>query len=156
MGFVLSEKAIEYFKSVDLRKDGGAKFKIMFDVYYLCLMMGLHQRKLGSLDQLKRDAFIDYYPEVYRDKAELITGLLIDAEMDRKAIHENDRKSIEKLMLHLIDHMSVTKLSSKGIEQLNLYAAGGINHIFDYIPNTQELEIFLLRYYELLNRPNQS
>jgi hypothetical protein len=58
---------------------------------------------------------------------------------------------VEKLMLQLIDHMSVTKLSQKGIELLNLYAAGGTNYIYDNISVTQELELFLVNYFELIN-----
>lgn len=155
-GFVLADKAIEYFKAVDLRRDQGTKFKLMFDVYYLCLIMGLHQRRQGSNDQISKTAFIDYYPEVYRDKADLIAGLLIDAEMERKGILSEDRKSVEKLMLKLIDHMSITKLSGYGLRLLNLYAAGGINHIHENIGNTHELEVFLFQYYELLNKDNVS
>lgn len=151
-GFVLSDKAIEYFKSVELRKDNGPKFKVMFDVYYLCLMMGLYHRRQGTQDQISKPFFYDYYPEVYRDKSDLIAGLLIDAEMDRKGIQSSDRKSVERLMLQLIDHMSITKLSSYGMKLLNLYAAGGINYIHENIPNTQELEVFLIKYYELLNK----
>jgi hypothetical protein len=152
MGFILSDKALEYYKAVNNRKDQGPKFTIMFDIYYLVLMMGLNNRKLGSPDQIKNSPFIDYYPEVYRDKAELIAGLLIDAEMVRKGIRPDDRKSVEKLMLQLIDHMSITKLSQKGIELLNLYGAGGTNFIHDNISITQELELFLVNYYELINK----
>lgn len=155
-GFVLSDKAIEYFKSVELRKDKGATFKVMFDVYYLCLMMGLYHRRQGAQEQISKSFFIDYYPEVYRDKADLITGLLIDAEMERKGIRETDRASVEKLMLQLIDHMSITKLSSYGMKVLNLYAAGGINYIHENITNTQELEVFLIKYYQLLNKVDAS
>lgn len=155
-GFVLADKAIEYFKSVELRKDQGPKFKVMFDVYYLCLMMGLHHRRQGHQDQISKQPFIDYYPEVYRDKSDLIAGLLIDAEMEKKGIQPTDRKSVEKLMLQLIDHMSVTKLSNYGMKLLNLYAAGGINHINENITNTQELEIFLIKYYQLLNKTEVS
>jgi hypothetical protein len=151
MGFILSEKALDYYKAVNNRKDQGPKYTIMFDLYYLVLMMGLNNRKLGGPDQIKNAPFIDYYPEVYRDKAELIAGLLIDAEMVRKGIKPDDRKSVEKLMLQLIDHMSVTKLSQKGIELLNLYAAGGTNFIYDNISITHELELFLVNYFELIN-----
>jgi hypothetical protein len=151
MGFILDDHGTEYYTAVNLRKDQGPKFNVKFDVYYLFLMMGLKLRKLGSPEQIKRDAFVDYYPEVYRDKAELIAGLLIDAEMVRKGIEPNNRQSVEKLMLQLIDHMSVTKLSSKGIELLNLYAAGGANYIRDNISSTSELEVFLVSYYKLIN-----
>jgi hypothetical protein len=155
-GFVLSDKAIEYFKSVELRKDKGPTFKVMFDVYYLCLMMGLFHRRQGSQEQISKPIFIDYYPEVYRDKSDLIAGLLIDAEMERKGIRDTDRSSVEKLMLNLIDHMSITKLSSQGMRILNLYAAGGINYIHENITNTQELEVFLIKYYQLLNNAHAS
>lgn len=155
MSFKMLKEAEHYYGMVEGRRDQGAKYKVKFDFYYLCLMAGLHFRELGDQQQeeeLKKvNYFVDYYPEVYRDKVDLIAGLLIDAEMERKAILPADKKGIERLMLDLIDHMSVTKLSAKGLELLNIYAAGGFNRIKDEIPPTSELEVFLIKYHKLLN-----
>ncbi|WNR45130.1 hypothetical protein [Paenibacillus roseipurpureus] len=155
MSFKMLKEAERYYDMVDGRGDQGAKYKVKFDFYYLCLMAGFHFRELGSESQnqeIKKTAyFVDYYPEAYRDKIDLIVGLLIDAEMERKAITSTDKKGIELLMVSLIDHLSVTKLSSKGHEFLNDYAVGGYNRIKDAIPATSELEVFMIMYSKLLN-----
>ncbi|GFR37183.1 hypothetical protein PRECH8_04790 [Insulibacter thermoxylanivorax] len=157
MSFKLLKEAEQYYETVERRRDDGAKFRTKFDFYYLCLMAGLHFRQMGTLEQEKElnetAYFIDYYPEPFPDKVDLIVGLLIDAEMERKHILPSDKKEVEKLMLDLIDHQSYTKLSSKGHKLLNLYAAGGFNRIKETILPTTELEVFLLHYMDLMNEP---
>ena len=81
----------------------------------------------------------------------MIAALLIDAEIERKGILPTDKKSIEKLMLQLINHQSHTKLSSEGIDLLNLYAAGGFNRIRENIDATSELEVFLIQFLRMMN-----
>lgn len=155
MSFKMVKEAERYYKMVDERRDGGAKYKFKFDFYYLCLMAGLNFRTRGDSQQKeelqKAEPFVNYYIELYRDKADLIAGLLIDAEMDRKGIEPEDKNGIQKLMLTLIDHMSNTKLSTAGIELLNLYSVGGFNLLKDAIPATSELEVFLVRYHQFMN-----
>ncbi|ANV74209.1 hypothetical protein PDQ36_27660 [Bacillus cereus] len=148
MGFKLPKEARNYFKLID-QKDN--KFKTLFDKYYLCLMVGLCNEKLGKQDEYESADFVEGYPQVYADKAPLITGLLINAEMERQGINSEHRPSVEGLILQLIDNDSTIKLSEKGLELLNSYAAGGMNIIRDSIPKTSELETFLVHYHRLLN-----
>ncbi|MCY7949366.1 MULTISPECIES: hypothetical protein [Bacillus] len=148
MGFKLPKEAREYFKLID-QKDN--KFKTIFDKYYLCLMVGLSNEKLGKQDEYESADFVEGYPQAYADKAPLITGLLINAEMERQGINSEDRTSVEGLILQLIDNDSSTKLSEKGMELLNSYAAGGMSTIRDNIPKTSEIETFLVYYHRLLN-----
>lgn len=150
MGFKLPKNAERYFRYIEKRADG-IKFKLLFDQYYFCLMAGFRFRKLGSNDALRNEPFIDYYVDHYREKAEIIAGLLIDAEIERSGIPKADRRSVEKLMLELIDHMSITKLSKRGMDLLNLYAAGGMGIIEENIDQTADLEVFLVNYYQLMN-----
>lgn len=153
MSFKLPKEAREYFKLIEDADSQSLKFAVKFDMYYLCLMVGLNNRKLATEDKVETEAFITYYPEgFYGDKSLPIAGLLIDAEMERKAIEPSDRTSIEALILELIDHQKTTKLSDKGIERLNQYAARGMEIIRDNIPKTRELETFLVHYYKLLNQ----
>ncbi|WP_180896539.1 hypothetical protein [Priestia megaterium] len=148
MGFKLPKEARNYFKLMD-QKDN--KFKIIFDKYYLCLMVGLCNEELGKQDEYESADFLEGYPQSYADKSPLITGLLINAEMDRQGINSEDRISVEGLILQLIDNDSSTKLSEKGMELLNRYAAGGMNTIREGIPKTSELETFLVHYHRLIN-----
>ncbi|WP_163853510.1 hypothetical protein [Paenibacillus elgii] len=148
MGFKMPKDAREYFKLIDR---GNFRFKIMYDKYFICLMMGLKCGRLGSSEQLESGDFLDYYPELYADKSDLIIGLLIDAEMRRQGIVAEDRPGVESLILKLISHNSNTRLSEQGVELLNLYAAYGLDVIRDKITKTAELETFLVHYYNLIN-----
>lgn len=148
MGFKLPKEARSYFKLIEQRDN---KFKILFDMYYLCLMVGLSRGKLGKLDEIESADFLEGYPQSYVDMAPLITGLLINTEMERQGINAEDRTSVESLILQLIDKDSNTKLSEKGIELLNSYAAGGMNIIRENVPKTSALETFLVYYHRLLN-----
>ncbi|GGC97919.1 hypothetical protein [Pontibacillus salipaludis] len=147
MPFKLPKESRSFFKPID--DSSKNKFETLFDKYYMCLMMGLSREKLGMKEEVEPQEFVDYYPELYVDKKELIMGLLINAEAKRQGISNKD--SLEKLMLELIDDKTVTKLSSKGVDKLNLYAAGGMNIISDQLDKTDKLEEFLVHYYRLIN-----
>lgn len=150
MAFKMPKLAAGYFRLIDDNTSGKTKL-IMFDQYYFCLMVGFNSRRIATDDKIKSDHFIDYYPNPYSDKVDLIAGLLIDAEMERRAIEPENRDSVQGLILELIDHHSLTRLSGTGIGFLNQYAAHGMDIIVDNIPKTRELEIFLVQYFKLLN-----
>lgn len=151
MGFKLPKDTREYFKSINDRTDDGIKLKYLFDQYYLCLVAGLIQGKIGSTDKLESGDFVDYYVELYEDVNDIIAGLLIDAEMRRRDIIEGDKNRIENLILDIIDQHSKTRLNDKGINLLNQYAVTGMELIRENIARTSELETFLIHYYNLLN-----
>jgi hypothetical protein len=148
MGFKMPKDAREYFKLID---KSDFKFKIMFEKYYMCLMIGLKYAKLGQSNKSEAGDFIDYYPEIYADKSDLIIGLLIDAEMRRQDISAEDRPGVEGLILKLINHNSNTRLSEHGIELLNLYAVFGLEVIREKISKTAEMETLLVHYFNLIN-----
>jgi hypothetical protein len=129
VSFFFPRSARTYFKALtDGSNELGTRF-IMFDPFYCCLMLGLDQRRLGNPDEVETDAFVNAYPDHYKSQADIIAGLLIDAELERKEIVVQDRASIEKEMLNLLDQTSATRLSAKGLEQLSRYAAGGFELI---------------------------
>ncbi|WP_214875256.1 hypothetical protein [Exiguobacterium sp. CH10] len=148
MGFKLPREAREYYKLIDQKEN---RFKLLFDKYYLCLLIGLNNNKLGKQSEYEIADFIEGYPQSYTGKFPLIIGLLINSEMERQGINAEDRSSVEELILQLIETDSSTKLSEKGFELLNSYAAGGMNIIKDNIPKTGDIEIFLVAYHRLLN-----
>lgn len=150
MSFFFPKGARGYFKLIDTLPTGRPKFGLMFDKFYLCLIVGLDARELGLEDELEDDRFIEGYPNEYQNQAELIAGLLIDAEMDRRRISSEDRVSIERLMIDLLDPQSGTRLSAEGLKLLNRYAAHGFSMIRDRIAQPDTLENFLVGYYQLL------
>ena len=154
MSFRLPVDADNYFGQIWNNKSTNINFRYKFDYYYLCLIIGLNSRKISSADKVDAKDLVDNYPGDYIKLADVIAGLLIDAEIERLAIDPNDRDSIESLILELIDHQSVTRLSSNGMDQLNLYAARGLDIINEKIARTKQLEVFLAHYHNLLNEEN--
>jgi hypothetical protein len=149
MGFQLPKESRDYFKHVIKRSDGGARFDTLFDQYYFCLMIGLDRKVLSSEDELEPDRFIERYPGDYQPQADIIAGLLINAELARKGIEKNDRASIEQEMLRILDHQSPSRLSEEGMKLLNLYAVDGFKFIREEISPPQSLEEFLVFYEKL-------
>lgn len=151
MSFQLPKESREYFKHLLKRADGGACFSTLFDLYYFCLMVGLNKRLLGAEAELEGDKFIERYPSDYQNQADVIAGLLIHSELNRKGIEKDDRTSIEQEMLRLLDHQSATRLGEEGARLLNLYAAAGFKEIREEISPPQSLEEFLVLYHRLWN-----
>jgi hypothetical protein len=149
MAFQLPKESREYFKLLLKRSDGGARFDTLFDLYYFCLMVGLNRKTLSADSDLEADKFIEGYPSDYQNQADVIAGLLINAELSRKGIEKDDRASIEREMLRILDQNSPTRLSEEGMGLLNLYAGTGFRVIREAITPPQNLEEFLVLYYRL-------
>ena len=149
MSFVYPKGARSFFKAVERVAAGQTHFSTMFDSYYLCLMVGLDQRTLAAPDDLEKDKFVEGYPTEHQAHSDLIAGLLVDAELDRRGIAAEDRRSIEALMVELLDPQSPTKLSEDGMKLLNRYAAHGFEVIRESTPPPHAVEDFLLAYHRL-------
>lgn len=153
MSFVFPKGARGYFKAVDDLRSGLPKFDSMFDKYYLCAMVGLDARRLAGDEDLEGDKFVDGYPGEYQAQADLIAGLLIDAELDRQRISPEDRGSIEREMIRLLNPQATTKLSDEGMRLLNRYAASGFKLIRERVLQPHTLEDFLIAYHTLWYEP---
>lgn len=150
MSFRLPKDARDWFQGIDDRTDGGAKFRTLFDRYFLCAMAGLTFSKRGQRSEVEDTEIIDHYPHPYDGHRAVIAALLIKAEMERKGLQPEDRDSIQSLMLDMLDYHSSTLLSRNGHAVLDEYAVGGMQIIRDRIPKTTELETFLEYYYNEL------
>lgn len=142
MSFVLNQAGRTFFRGVI----APPKF-LMFDAYYCCLMAGLNARNVGTPDELDTDPFINGYPDDFKGQADILAGLLIDAELDRKGIHVEDRASIEREMIKLVDPTSATRLNADGDRLLNLYAAAGFALIQERMMPPATVEEFLVAYH---------
>jgi len=148
MSFVMPTAARSFFRTITERGVPGARY-IMFDTYYVCLLLGLRERRLGAADQLDPDRFIDNYPEDYRSQADFIAGLLIDAELDRKDIDLSNKQSVEREMILLLDPSSPTGISGTGSEFLNRYAVAGFERLQREMMPPAKLEDLLVKYADL-------
>lgn len=149
MSFILHQGARTFFRAII----APPKF-LMFDAYYCCLMAGLDARLIGSADELEGEVFVNGYPDDFRAQAEIIAGLLLDAELDRKDIQEMDKSSIEREMVKLIDPTSATRLNIEGNKLLNLYAAAGFRMIQERMLPPANVDEFVVAYHAFWHRNN--
>ena len=122
---------------------------IIFDAFSCCMLLGLDKRQYGEDDHLEARNFLDGYPDTHRSQAVIYAGLLVDAELARKDIAPQDRTSIEREMITLLDLTSPTRLSETGDKLLNLYAASGFARMRSAISPPANLEDFLIDYADL-------
>lgn len=143
MNFTLPAKARPFFKTVTEQR---APRWLMFDSWYICMLAGVRARTLGSKDELESAEFLPVYPEDYKPAADFIAGLLIDAELERKGIDVNDKASVEKEMILLLDPQRATGLSETGVELLNRYAVAGFAKIDEAMLPPATVEELMVRY----------
>lgn len=147
MGFKLTSKCRNFFQYIyDKDNKDGTKLRLLFDEYYLCLMVGLASEMYDEYTELEPSEITDNYPEEYKGSRDFIAGLLIATERKRKGTPENDWKALEKLMAKYLNPESPTRLTSDGETRLNQYAAKGIDLIMDIMGKPYELEPFLIDY----------
>jgi hypothetical protein len=158
MSFVLHSRARAWFgvhesrcfaRTTDPASRETAPRFLMFDAYYSCLLLGLDGARQGRSDSLESTVFLNGYPDSYKGQAELIAGLLVEAELRRQDIRPDDRESIEGEMVRLLDLKSATRLSDLGDRLLNLYAAAGFEILDNAVPAPDNLEDFLVAYHRL-------
>jgi hypothetical protein len=148
MSFVLHQSGRAFFRAII----APPKF-LMFDAYYCCLMVGLDARTVGSPEDLEAEVFVNGYPEDFKGQGDIIAGLLLDAELDRKDIQADDKTSIEREMVKLVDPTSPTRLNAEGNKLLNLYAASGFALIQDKMMPPASVEEFLIAYHRYWHDP---
>lgn len=147
MGFELSDGSRKYFKQIQERSNSG-KFKIQFDFYYLCCILGMLKNKFPKQDSTNEIA--RQFPGDYYNQKDHIIGLLIDAEIRRTGLVSSDRKSLEKFVLKLVSMDNPNHLSEEGEKYLNRYAEGGYQFIISQIGTVDEYTSFMIEYYELI------
>ena len=132
MGFRLPKAARSYFAAMDARTEEGygaslgkeeLRFDYYFDMFYLCLILGLQTRELGRSEDVESKDFYSEYPVSYSSYSGLIAALLIESEMVRRGIRQTDAQALENLMLEVLDHRTPTMLKDGGIDLANRYAS---------------------------------
>ena len=142
------ERNRPFSKSTLPKRETTPRF-LMFDAYYCCLLLGLDTSQLGSESGWEDGKFLDGYPENYKGQAELIAGLLVEAELRRLDIGPEDREDIEREMVRLLDLVSPTRLSEHGDRLLNRYAVTGFQRLQAGMLQPDNLEDFLVGYHGL-------
>lgn len=153
MAFRITSKCRNYFEFIyDKENKNGTKLKLLFDAYYLCLMVGLASEMYDENPKLEPSEITDTYPGDYIQSRDYIAGLLIATERKRRGMQESDSGALEKLMAEYLDPESKTRLKSIGEDRLNQYAARGIDIMMDVIPKPYELETFIISYLDCFEK----
>lgn len=149
MSFFLPRKCKPFFSNIyDPKNRDGTKLKLLFDEYYLCLMVGLAVGKYDEEAELEKSEITDTYPAEYAGSREYIAGMLFATERKRRGIPEADGTTLESLMTEYVESTSKTYLNPEGMRRLNQYAARGMEIILDVLDKPVRLEEFLLQYLE--------
>lgn len=148
MAFRLGKDAKEWFKYIRPQMDYD------FDIYYLCLMVGLkkNQDQKKDISQSDSTELTEDFPGDYRSKGRLIIGLFLLTEIKNLGINIGEREAINKNIRRYLDINSPSKLSNEGIKEMNKYSNGGFEALsehFEERPRT--LEAFLIQYKEYLD-----
>jgi hypothetical protein len=131
-----------------LKRDTAGRF-LLFDAYYCCALLGLDSARLGDDAELEGASFLAAYPEAYKGQAEIVAGLLVDAELRRLGINSDDRQDVEGKMVELLDLTSPSRLSVKGDNLLNLYAVTGFDRLQAGMLEPDTVEDFIVGYQRL-------
>ena len=115
-------------------------FKTQFDMYYLCLMMGLAANHKS--DAPDTGDLIDYWPKesFYDNHSNFIIGLILFLEAKNSGVDIKEKSKTTKLLNEYIDPESFSKLSLKsGFKEANRFAGGGCQIMRD---NMQKPNLF--------------
>ncbi|MGD1711908.1 hypothetical protein [Dapis sp. BLCC M172] len=149
--FKLREDVYEWFSNIKVGQT--QQVKTLFDLYYLCLMMGLATKsKNNPSERCKCRDFIDYFVSDYQSQQNLIIGLLIRAELENLGISLDEKDATKKQLSKLINPSSQTNLDDEdGIDKMNAYASGGFDYLREkFGSKPYHLEDFLQRYVKIL------
>ena len=120
MSFRLCKKAENFGKHL---KKGGF-FKMDFDIYYICAMVGLIAGCKDTETTQSRE-LTRSYPNAYRDDFRIINGLLLSSHLKDNGVDLENRTQVRNAISELIDPNDAGHLKDKGYEELNQYSAGG-------------------------------
>jgi len=144
MPFKLKEQAFSWFKHIDRV----SPLNTQFDLYYLCLLIGLISGKSDSPHQSQD--FVDHFVAGYYPYRRIIAGLLLHTELKHFGIALSESDEI-KQKIELLLSSSDNMLTKDGFDKLNSYASGGFNIICsDIIDKPRNTSEFLLQYSSLL------
>lgn len=143
MGFNLTKEQRDFVKNIV--NTGGShgsedKGKFMFfDPYYCFALIGLSACEIDNGETDAED-FVQTYPLQYKEKRDLIAGLLISTEAKRTGIETNNPK-LESVMMEYLSGDNPTLLTDAGMKKLNAYSRRGFilyQEVFPDPPQSRE------------------
>jgi hypothetical protein len=141
MPFQLRTEADTWFKNIS----SGAPFKTKFDLYYVCLMLGLASGRNDGISGAPD--MVDYFVADYAPVGRLITALLVIAEANRVGIQLTEKASLKKLLDNYLDPTHPAHITKEGFQKLNDYANGGFLILNEALPERPRYPASFLQFY---------
>jgi len=126
--FRIKKEARQWFRGIEPEV---SKQHPLFDMYYFCLVTGLSKGKKSPLTDRESDELVDYYPGLYAEHRNSLNAWLIAAELRSMAIAMTERTQVHQHIRNLVDPDSPSDLNAAGVKEMNGYAAGGYDLLFD-------------------------
>ena len=122
-------------------------FRTQFDLYYLCLLIGiLSGRQLACGSDLKD--MTRTFPEAYFEYRHLIAGLLLASELKTAGL-PIEKRQVQRKVVEFLRSDTQTFLSAEAVELMNGYAAAGFEIMRENLPKPpSEPHEFLIWYHE--------
>ncbi|BBD08434.1 hypothetical protein [Desulfovibrio ferrophilus] len=151
MPFYLRNDTDNWFKNI---KDQKPYFETKFDIYYLCLMLGIASGKKSKVHgKSETTEFQKNFVKTYIPVQKLIIGLMISSELKRYGISPTEKTLVQEHLASIIDPDVSTKLTDKGLNTLNEYASGGYEILAEnFTSKPYDVEEFLTSYCGLLDK----
>ena len=148
MSFRLREDTERWFKEIKEQHP----FKLKWDIYYYCLLIGLSYFRRSTLSNLRAEEFYKSFADDYKPAQNLIVGLLIHAETVKLGIDLSDKDGVRSVVRQILDASTPTGLSDEGARLMNEYASGGFDVILENkIPPPYSATEFFQSYKQLVD-----
>lgn len=141
MAFRLKNEVEEWFRYIADKPP----FKTKFDLYYLCLMLGIATGRMDTLANAQE--FVDSFVADYRPMQRIIIALFLISELHRMGLEITEREEVHGLLNRYIDSASPANLTEEGFAHMNQYASGGYLYLVEKLQDKpHQVEDFLQFY----------
>jgi hypothetical protein len=126
----------------------GKAISSQWDMYYLCLMLGLITGRQG--DDSKAKEFYRDFTDEYKANQKTIIAVFLQAELKALRVDLSDRVNVEAQINKYLDPESASNLTSAAQKRMNQYAVGGYEVLTEEMDKPHLEHAFFVRYSELI------
>jgi hypothetical protein len=145
--FRLKPEVESWFSNISLK--GALKSK--WDLYYLCLMLGLGGGRSEPVTGDRTD-MVDYFIEDYKKSQKLIISLFMCAELGKFGIQFSDRLMAKDILDRYLNPTNPSFLTNNAFQRMNEYSYGGFLLLVENLGKPNDQATFLMQYEDLLSR----
>lgn len=143
--FKISKEVDKWFKNI---KDN---FKLDFDIYYMCLVVGLSAGLKQKLTGIETKDIIKALPKEYRQDKQIIIALFLRREIESLGISLEDRKGVHDVILRYTNTSFGDGINDEAHKIMNEYANAGFEKLKEkFEERPQTIEPFLINYADIV------